>query len=216
MKNTKRGKRPPLTTEKIAIAAIEISDKEGLESLSMRKIGEKLEVEAMSLYHHLSSKEKLMEAMVLEMVVHLPLVAENQNWRACLTRVAGDWRGLAKRHPGAFPLLATRGQTPQPLLERYSSIIRVMVSHGFTYERGAMAINSFFFGMNGYLLAAGEPSVFREVPEATQLPDVAEGPLSELTKIPAAAWDFASDHLFDQHVEFLLAGVEQLLKQKFK
>ncbi len=214
MKNTKKNKRKPLSTKIIALAAIEIADKEGLEVLSMRKIGEKLGVEAMSLYHHIPSKEKLMEAMVLELVEELPSLDEPQEWKACLSKTAEHWRELARKHPGTFPLLATRAQTPLPLLERYSSMIKVMVTNGFTHEKGAMILNSFFFGLNGYLLAAGEPTVFRDIPEATQLPNLETKSQGELEKIPTKVWDFASENIFKKHLEFLLAGVAQFLHHK--
>lgn len=208
MKTAKRGQRPLLTVQKIALAAIEIANKEGLESLSMRKIGEKIGVEAMSLYHHIPSKEKLMEAMVIEMVLHLPQINEDQGWKSYLAQIAEHWRELARKHPGTFPLLATRAQTPKPLLERYSSMIRVMLANGFTHERGAMALNSFFFGLNGYLLAAGAPPVFREIPEPAHLPEINSEHMKELSKIPATVWNFASDTIFHRHIAFLLAGVE--------
>lgn len=57
-------KRPPLSLDLIADAALELVDREGLGALSMRRIGAALGVEAMALYHHFPNKEALIEAML--------------------------------------------------------------------------------------------------------------------------------------------------------
>lgn len=212
MKKKKGRNRKPLTTKKIAITAIQIADMEGLEALSMRKIAEKLGVEAMSLYHHVPSKEKLMEAMVEELIGQLPEVNRDQHWRACLTEAALSWRKLAKTHPGTFPLLATRAQTPPELIERYAKILKILRIAGIAPTAGVMALNSFFVGLNGFLLAAGEPIVFREIPEPVSFPVLSSEAMSEFANVSPHVWEFSSDTIFMHHLEFLLEGMASTLK----
>src|SRR5437870_4776873 len=52
-------RREPLSRERIIQTAVRIMDKEGLDALSMRRIGRELEVEAMSLYNHVQDKEDI-------------------------------------------------------------------------------------------------------------------------------------------------------------
>ena len=58
------GRRAPLTRERVLRRAIRIADKDGIESLSMRKLAQALGVEAMSLYNHVANKEDLLDGMV--------------------------------------------------------------------------------------------------------------------------------------------------------
>ena len=60
-----------------------MADAEGLERLSMRRLGERLGVEAMSLYHHVPNKPALMDAMVDQVFAEMA-VPEGDDWRAGL------------------------------------------------------------------------------------------------------------------------------------
>jgi len=71
----KRGVKPraALTRERVLRAAISLADRNGIESLSMRKLGQKLGVEAMSLYNHVRNREDLLDGMVAVSYTHLTL-----------------------------------------------------------------------------------------------------------------------------------------------
>ena len=56
--------RPRLSRERVLLTAVDFADEEGLEALSMRKLGEKLGVEAMSLYKHVANKDDLIGGMI--------------------------------------------------------------------------------------------------------------------------------------------------------
>jgi AcrR family transcriptional regulator len=57
-------RREPLTRERIIEAAMRLMDKEGLEAVTMRRIGRELGVEAMSLYNHVADKEDILSGVV--------------------------------------------------------------------------------------------------------------------------------------------------------
>jgi AcrR family transcriptional regulator len=204
MVKVKSEKKKPLSVERIALCALKIADKVGLEQLSMRKIADALRVEAMSLYHHVPSKASLMEAMVEQLTLELPPMPPSSGWRRDLTVAAQQWRTLALKHPGTFALLATRAQTPRELLERFAMLLAALTEAGFSLEAAASGLNSFFFALNGYLLAAGEPVVFREIPEPTSFPELGPQAAAIFSKVPAKVWDLPSEESFLRHVEFLL------------
>ncbi len=185
-------KKQPLSVERIAACAVQLADKKGLEELSMRKIAEALHVEAMSLYHHVPSKAKLMEAMVEHMLLDLPSLEKKSDWPKVLTKAALQWRELALKHPGTFPLLATRAQLSPNLLERYSRLLETLTLAGFSSKKAAQTLNSFFFALNGYLLAALEPFVLREIPEPSEMPQTK---FAVLNQIPATVWEFGSEKI---------------------
>jgi AcrR family transcriptional regulator len=56
-------RRAPLNRDRVLRAAISLVDQDGIESLSMRKLGQALGVEAMSLYNHVASKDEILDGI---------------------------------------------------------------------------------------------------------------------------------------------------------
>jgi AcrR family transcriptional regulator len=202
--------RPPLSVARIAAEAIAMADQEGLEALSMRRLAERLGVEAMSLYHHLPSKAALFEAMADQLGGSLP-APPDLPWRESLRTAAYAWRDLAREHPGAFPLLATRASHAPALVERVAAVVTQLRAAGFTPAASVRAFSSLITALNGFLLAAGVPAVSRDVPE----PGIDDPTLAEmsgaLSDIPAEAWVLTSDAAFEFHVTMLLDGLQAAL-----
>ena len=61
---TRARRREPLTRERVLQAALKLADQGGLESLSMRKLGQELGVEAMALYYHFANKDEVLDGIV--------------------------------------------------------------------------------------------------------------------------------------------------------
>ncbi len=101
-------KRRPLNRERILEAAVDFVDREGLDALSMRKLGAELGVEAMSLYNHVPGKDALLSGMVELMLRGLEIPPENESWEARVREAYRRFRRLAHEHPHVFPLLIVR------------------------------------------------------------------------------------------------------------
>ncbi len=102
--------RVPLTRHRVAGAALDLIDAQGLDGLSMRKLGVSLGVEAMSLYNHVSSKDDLLLAVTDELYVKI-LVSYGEpagDWRVKARRMAAGYVHIAGEHPNAIPLLVER------------------------------------------------------------------------------------------------------------
>ena len=98
-----------LTKEKIRREALALIDAEGLEAFSTRKLGARLGCEAMAVYWYYPSKDALLDAVVDELMSKVGRVApETDDWVEALREIARAYRGLARKHPNAFPLIATR------------------------------------------------------------------------------------------------------------
>ncbi len=101
--------REPLSAMRIVEAALTLVDRDGLEQLSMRKLGSELGVEAMALYHYFSSKEALLDAVVERVVAEMePPPAEGGTWEERFRAVLRSYRRLAHAHPHVFALLGRR------------------------------------------------------------------------------------------------------------
>jgi AcrR family transcriptional regulator len=85
-------------------AAIELADEAGIDALSMRKLGQALGVEAMSLYNHVANKDDILNAIVdiVESQVELP--SPGEPWKAGLRKTAMSAHDLFERHPWAASL----------------------------------------------------------------------------------------------------------------
>lgn len=99
--------RSTLTLERIVEAALDLIDRAGLDGLSMRKLGAALGVEAMALYHHVGSKERLLAAVAERLDLEITdTLATSGDWLGALRQMARGCRAVARRHPAAIPLLA--------------------------------------------------------------------------------------------------------------
>ena len=102
-------RRTPLTPSLISQKALEMLDAHGVEALSVRRLGAQLGVEGMALYKHFDSKEALLEAVAERLILELVIPAVPAgNWKERARRMGNDYRAISRRHPKAFPVLASR------------------------------------------------------------------------------------------------------------
>jgi AcrR family transcriptional regulator len=140
--------RAPLSTERIIEAALQIVDGQGLGRLTMRRLGDALEVEAMAIYHHLPrGKEQLLDGLVAH-VASAPASdapasdadagAPSRRWQDVLRGWAGDYRGRLMAHAGVLPLVVTR-RNPAALTTTVASLREVMRRGGVAEAPAAVA-----------------------------------------------------------------------------
>ncbi len=108
--------RRPLSRRRILEAAVGFADREGLEALSMRRLGRELGVEAMSLYNHVPNKEALLDGMVEVLLSEMEVSGnDKQGWEERVREVFRSFRRLAHVHPDVFVLFAVR---PSPTMSK--------------------------------------------------------------------------------------------------
>lgn len=95
----RRAGRPPLTRQRIIETALALIDEVGLDGLSMRQLGRRLEVDPMAIYHHLPSKDELLQAVVRHVFAKLPVRSAGGSWQQRVKQWARDYRGVAGSHP---------------------------------------------------------------------------------------------------------------------
>ncbi|HEY4124255.1 MAG TPA: TetR family transcriptional regulator [Rhizomicrobium sp.] len=124
-----------LTKSAIAAAALALIDEEGLESFSTRKLGARLGVEAMALYHHFPSKKLLGDWVAVSLRNQLPSPPADLGWRSWLGQAARGWRAMALAHPNAFPLLLAHSVREND--ELFSAQCRVLADAGLGQQEAA-------------------------------------------------------------------------------
>ncbi|GGV21816.1 TetR family transcriptional regulator [Actinomadura cremea] len=141
--------RAPLSTERIIEAALQIVDGQGLGRLTMRRLGDALEVEAMAIYHHLPrGKEQLLDGLVAH-VAAAPVSTDVPGGGAgdALRGWARDYRARLLEHAGVLPLVVTR-RNPAALTETVASLREVLRLGGAAEDAAAVAAHTLL----GYVL----------------------------------------------------------------
>lgn len=102
--------QPTLSRDAIVREAIAMLDADGIEALSMRKLGARLNAGATSLYRHVATKDELMELAVDEVAaeIHVP-DAGASDWRAAVAGAAAAFRATSLRHPWLSSVLGQAG-----------------------------------------------------------------------------------------------------------
>ena len=229
------GGRPPLTRALIIEKAIDFVDAHGLPGLTMRRLGQSLGVEAMSLYHHVNGREDLLEGMVDRLVEnfrvqpHDPL-GPADGWQAYLQRLANSVRALAVKHPDAFPLVATRHpaapwlRPPLRSLAVVEDFLEAMTQRGLRPAQAVHAYKMFTSFLLGHLLlevasAGAQTAPIEEpldegdaaVPNQDEQLDVADFPL--VTEFRGLLTRHDPDDEFEQSLEALLDRLDLELSQ---
>jgi AcrR family transcriptional regulator len=156
-------KRQPLSRRRILEAAVRFADREGLEALSMRKLGSELGVEAMSLYNHVPNKGALFDGMVEVLLGELEVPPEDESWERRVREAYGAFRRLAHEHPNVFPLLITRPPDTMDGVWLVEEFLKTLGEAGFDPETALYAFRVLSSYTSGYAMAeirgfAMEPS----------------------------------------------------------
>lgn len=141
-----RGRPPVLSRERVLLAAVARADAGGLDGLTMRALADDLDVEAMSLYHHLRGKEALLDGLVERLMAEVDEatagVAAGGDWRDGVRRRCLAARGVMERHPWGPALLLTRTSVPPPVFAHFEAVLATMVDAGFSYHLGHRALHA--------------------------------------------------------------------------
>lgn len=119
-----RRRRPRLDRHRVLQAALELVDREGLDALTIRRLGSELDVDAMAIYRHAASKDDLLDGLIDITMAELHLDPDAGDWRAQLHGLADQIRAASRAHPNVFPLLLTRPLSTS-LATRPRSVLRI-------------------------------------------------------------------------------------------
>jgi hypothetical protein len=136
-----------LTRERILRAAISLADRDGIESLSMRRLGQKLGVEAMSLYNHVRNKVDMLDGMVDVVFSEIDLPARGVDWRVAMRQRAISARQALLRHPWAIGLMESRSTPGAATLRHHDSVLGSLRRAGFSIEMAGHAYSV----LDGYI-----------------------------------------------------------------
>ncbi|HSQ22031.1 MAG TPA: TetR family transcriptional regulator [Coriobacteriia bacterium] len=126
----------PLTRDEILAAALVIVDDGGPDALSMRKLASALGVEAMTLYHHFTNKDAILDGVV-ECVfagMHMPEPLPKE-WMALAEEMFVAFRRVLVEHPATIALLARRPLNTEISADFVEAPLAVLARSGLPPER---------------------------------------------------------------------------------
>ena len=141
--------RTPLSRERVLRTAIAFADESGISSLSMRKLGEVLGVEAMSLYNHVASKGDLLDGMIDYVFSEIGLPSAEANWKRAMRQRAVSARQVLIRHRWAIGLMESRSSPGPATLRHHDAVIGSLRGAGFPIALAAHAfsvLDSYIYG----------------------------------------------------------------------
>lgn len=216
-------RRSALTRDDVLATALTLVDADGVEALSMRRLGKALDRDPMRLYRHASSKDALLDGVV-ELVMSqlvVPAPSEVLDWEAALRTTAHSFRSIAVAHPHVVPLLVTRplatplAMRPLGTLRPLESLLELLVGAGFDGRAALHAYRLYFGFLFGHVLNELQEHV-HDPEESTDLLRLGlhRLPAREFPRLRGLASELAGyDGLeeLDEGLDIILAGLRRKL-----
>jgi AcrR family transcriptional regulator len=213
---TSAERRAPVSRERILRAAVELADEGGLEAVSMRKLGQALDVEAMALYRHVRDKDELLDGLADVVVAEIDPTPPNDDWRAGLRDQVLAARQVMLRHPWAPRLLIERGTAGPAALDRIETVLATLLAGGFSIDLAHHALHvlsSRIFGFSQDLFddspRGREPG---PVPPADRYPSI--GQMVQAVSHEGGLGYCDDDVEFAFGLDLILDGLDRLRKRK--
>jgi AcrR family transcriptional regulator len=210
-------RRTPLTRERVVAAAIDLADRDGIESISMRKLAPELGVEAMSLYTHVRNKDDLLDGMADAVVSKIPTSADGADWKTSLRQLVLAARSVMLRHPWAPHTLQTRTAPGPAGMRHVNAVLGILREGGFSIAQAHHALHILGSRVLGFTTDLFDDSGELEPEAAASLanelgaiyPYVAEMALAVTHGGALGRCD--DDVEFEFALDFVLDGLDRLL-----
>lgn len=209
-------RRPPLTRARVVAAGIELADRDGIESISMRKLAQELGVEAMSLYTHVRNKDDLLDGMVDAVIGTIPTNTDAADWKSALRRMSLAARAVVLTHPWAPGPIESR-TTPGPAAMHYiNTVLGVLREGGFTLAQTHHALHILGSRLLGFTQSLFDDSGDVDPETAANLASQLGATLPYIAEMALAATHTGTlgpcddDTEFTFALDFILDGLDRL------
>jgi AcrR family transcriptional regulator len=213
--------RIPLTRERVLRAALALADEKGIESLTMRELGLRLGVEAMSIYNHVANKDDILDGMVDLVVSEIDLPSDAVGWKEAMRRRAISAQAVFSRHPWSSGMIDARESSGPARLRYLDWVLGTLRQAGFSLDIAARAfalLDSYIYGSGRqqHNMAAGSGAEPEQMAEAfLQALPADEYPfLREMIVDHAMVSGYDGNADFEFGLDLILDGLQRLLDPK--
>ena len=213
-----KGKRSPLSRDRVLRVAAELADEGGIGALTMQQIGRRLGVEAMSLYRHVRNKDDILDGIVDLVFAEIELPADRSSWRTVLRARSISARAALRRHPWAITLMESRLAPGPATLRGRDDVLAVLLDAGFSAAMATHAHNILDSYVYGFALQEAQ----LPFSNAEELAIVGEQMLAQVpaeayphlvrvaTELLASGFDYGSE--FERGLDLILEGIERAVR----
>lgn len=150
--------RPRLTRARVLAAALRLVDTDGLDALTMRRLGQELDCDPMALYRYAENRAALLDGVAETVLAGLVIPADGPGWETQLRSTGHEFRRLALAHPNVVPLIVARplstplGLRPVGTLRPLEQILALLTGAGFAPDQALHVYRAYFGLLNGHVL----------------------------------------------------------------
>ena len=161
MTETPKTKRQPMTKERVLTGALELADQIGIADLTIRRLAEALDTKPMTIYHHVPSKDEILDGLVDLVFAEIELPDPDLDWKPAVRARCVSARDVLGRHPWAVPLMESR-RSPGPATLGHHDAVVACLRRGLSVTMTAHAyalLDAFVYGFaiqEGSLPAPGD------------------------------------------------------------
>jgi AcrR family transcriptional regulator len=209
-------RRVPLTRERVLRAAVVLADKGGIDSLTMRKLGQELDVEAMSLYNHVANKEDIIDGIIDLVFGEIAVPSGGAEWKTAMRKRAISAHEALLRHSWATSLMQSRTKPGPATLRHHDSVLGSLRNAGFTLVLAAHAVSV----IDGYVYGFALQQINIPVQSPEQVAEVGGDILRQLAGEYPHLAEMITDHAmkpgydyaeeFEFGLDLILDGLERL------
>ncbi|MGH3668435.1 MAG: TetR/AcrR family transcriptional regulator C-terminal domain-containing protein [Acidimicrobiia bacterium] len=212
--NTER--RAPLSRERVVRAAVAIADRSGIESLTMRRLGQQLGVEAMSLYNHVANKDDILDGIVDVVVRDIDVPPTGIDWKTAMRQRAISAHEVLLAHPWAAMLIMSRFNIGPGMTRYLDATLGRLREGGFSITGALDAWNTLDSHIYGFTLQ--ELNLPFEVEETQQVSADVLGQLPadeypHVVEVITEIMQTGRDEDFEFGLDLILDGLERTLDQ---
>jgi AcrR family transcriptional regulator len=212
-------RRLPLSRARVLEAALALADAGGIESLTMRRLGEELDVGPMALYRHVANKEDLIDGLVDLVFGEIPLPPSGADWRTAMRERSFSLRDALMRHRWAIGLMESRRNPGPANLRHHDAVIGSLRAAGFDMAMAAHAYSV----LDGYIYGFALTKMSLPFEDTSDIAEVAE---TMLAPFPVNAYPnlaaFITEHAmkpgydyadeFGYGLELILDGLDKAVE----
>jgi AcrR family transcriptional regulator len=213
---TTSASRAPLNRERVLLTAIELADTGGIEALTMRKLGQELGVEAMSLYNHVANKADILNGIFEMASSEIDMASTDTNWKAAIHASAISAYRTFRRHQWAHSLMMSSSVVSPSRMCWMEAVLRSLREAGFTEGMTCHAYHALDSHITGFTLWQAS------FPAAEDLKVLATNVLRDL---PVDEYPYVDEHIqhhlietgpgekseFEFGLDLILDGLERIL-----
>jgi AcrR family transcriptional regulator len=145
-------RRVPLSRERVLRAAVALADRSGIESLTMRRLGQELGVEAMSLYNHIANKDAILDGVVDLVLGDIEVPPTGTHWKMAMRERAISAHAVLLAHPWAAMLIMSRFNIGPGMTRYLDATLGRLREGGFSITGALDAWNTLDSHLYGFTL----------------------------------------------------------------